>query len=421
MYEVSSLTACRMWINRYLSAKKQQAIATIPSATSPSSSAPPAPRLVLTKPMKSSYIEEYLLFKSDPDVREEYIGSHGAIRMGKILEDLDALAGSISYFHCDDGIAETIPLKIVTASLDRIDLLKPIPTDQDVRMSGHVTWVGSSSMEVSVWLETVIGGAPKSSSEGEAQAGAAYGLGQTAAERRVPGEPILAAKFTMVARDPVSGGSAKVNQLSLDTEEERRLFRSGASHRAQKLADKKFDLSSTPPSFEEMKLVHELYLEYIQYLDPTYGKAMPEDVTWMKDSFQQTLVKCEPQDRNIHGNVFGGYLIRLAYELASATGLIFAKSRVHFVALDDISFQKPVHVGSLLSLTSQVVYSTGPKSRSFQVKVRADVLDPERDLQSTTNVFHFTFESESPVSRIMPRSYDEKHLSQMTFRIASGL
>jgi acyl-coenzyme A thioesterase 9 len=70
---------------------------------------------------------------------EDYIGAHGSIRFGKILEDLDALAGSISYVHCDDGRNDTPPLTIVTASVDRIDLLKSIPRHEDISISGFVT------------------------------------------------------------------------------------------------------------------------------------------------------------------------------------------------------------------------------------------------------------------------------------------
>ncbi|TPX72908.1 hypothetical protein SpCBS45565_g00278 [Spizellomyces sp. 'palustris'] len=386
-----------MWINRFLAEKQQQALEKRAESGESQTDIP----VILEKKMKDSYIEEYLLFKTEPDVKEEYLNVYGGIRIGKILEDLDALAGSIGYLHCDDGRSETIPLTIVTASLDRIDMLDVIPPDEDIRISGHVTWVGTSSMEVSCWVETVPEGAPKSGQS-------AFGVGQPSADQRVPGKPILAAKFSMVARDPYTGKAAAINQLKLETEEERRLFKLGAEHRARKVAERRFDLSLIPPSFEEMSLVHDLYKEYIQYLDPTYNRDMPEDVKWMKDTLKQNLVMCMPQDRNIHGNVFGGYLIRLAYELAHSTGLIFCKSRIHFVALDDISFRKPVHVGSLLSLTSQVTYSSGSPSRSFQVKVRADVLDPISDEQSTTNTFHFTFMAlDGEVPRVMPRSYDE--------------
>ncbi|KAJ3172199.1 Acyl-coenzyme A thioesterase 9, mitochondrial [Geranomyces variabilis] len=388
----------RMWINRFLATKQQQAIENTNTAVSTE------PRPVLHKHMKDSYIEEYLLFRSEPDVREEYLSAFSQIRIGKILEDLDALCGSIAYLHCDDGRADTAPLKIVTASLDRIDLLQPIPGDKDIRISGHVTWVGSSSMAVSCWVETVEDETAISTGPGGEPSTIA--LGKTAAEKRVPGKPILAAKFTMVARDPVTGRAAKINQLKLDTEEDRRLFRIGATHRAQLIADKQFDLSSTPPTFEEMSLVHSLYSEYIQYIDPSFNKEKPSSIVWMKDTIQQTLVLCHPQSRNIHGNIFGGFLLRLAFELAHATSLLFAGTPVHFVALDDISFRKPVHVSDILALTAQVTYSA-PPSRGFQVKVRANVLNAIEGTQNTTNEFHFTFEAEKDVARIMPRSYDE--------------
>jgi len=62
------------------------------------------------------------------------------------MEDLDALAGAISYKHSDDGRQNSSPLTIVTASVDRIDFLKPFGVS-DLRLSGHVTYVGYSSME----------------------------------------------------------------------------------------------------------------------------------------------------------------------------------------------------------------------------------------------------------------------------------
>lgn len=62
------------------------------------------------------------------------------------MEDLDALAGAIGYKHADDGKSDSAPITIVTASVDRIDLLKPLGV-ADIRLSGHVTYVGYSSME----------------------------------------------------------------------------------------------------------------------------------------------------------------------------------------------------------------------------------------------------------------------------------
>ncbi|KAJ1537697.1 hypothetical protein HK405_014413, partial [Cladochytrium tenue] len=99
-------------------------------------------------------------------------------------------------------------------------------------------------------------------------------------------KPILAAKFTMVARDPVNGKAAPVNQLRLDTDEERRLFRLATEQRARKQFAQTTSLTRRPPSAEEMVLVHDLYLEYNKYLDPSYHMAQPDNVVWMKDTAQ---------------------------------------------------------------------------------------------------------------------------------------
>ena len=50
--------------------------------------------------------------------------------------------------HCSDVDCTTRPLLLVTASVDRIVLKKPISVDNDLRISGSVIWVGSSSIEI---------------------------------------------------------------------------------------------------------------------------------------------------------------------------------------------------------------------------------------------------------------------------------
>lgn len=53
--------------------------------------------------------------------------------------------------------------------------------------------------------------------------------------------------------------------------------------------------------------------------------------------------------------------MREAFELAYANAMLYAKERPLFLSLDEISFKKPIPIGSVLNLTSNVVYtgSTG--------------------------------------------------------------
>lgn len=47
--------------------------------------------------MGDSFTEAVLPFSSDPELLEEYLTFSGTVRVGKLLEDLDALAGTIAY------------------------------------------------------------------------------------------------------------------------------------------------------------------------------------------------------------------------------------------------------------------------------------------------------------------------------------
>lgn len=50
--------------------------------------------------------------------------------------------------HCCNEDGTTRPLLLVTASVDRMVLKKPISIDTDLSIVGAVTWVGRSSMEI---------------------------------------------------------------------------------------------------------------------------------------------------------------------------------------------------------------------------------------------------------------------------------
>lgn len=93
------------------------------------------------------------------------------IRLGLILEELDSMAGKISYRHAVNLSPEAkvivdqllaakgrldpkdlakanveIPIYIVTASCNRIELYDKIEVESDLIIEGLVTWVGRSSM-----------------------------------------------------------------------------------------------------------------------------------------------------------------------------------------------------------------------------------------------------------------------------------
>lgn len=92
----------------------------------------------------------------------------------------------------------------------------------------------------------------------------------------------------------------------------------------------------------------------------------------MRDAKLENLVICYPVKRNLYGKIFGGYLMRTAYETALSNAAILSKCTPQVMAADSVVFKKSVEIGSLLLLSSQVCYST---DRFMQLSVKAEVLD----------------------------------------------
>ncbi|KAJ1921792.1 hypothetical protein H4219_000526 [Mycoemilia scoparia] len=352
---------------------------------------PPKPQPLVLKRLKDSYCEMYMPFKDDLSLREEYVNCNGQMRLGKILEDLDRLAGAIAYKHASDQSGNPAPVTIVTAAVDRIYLLSKLTMDRNYKISGMVTYTGYSSLEVFMSLEAVYNNTMDNEPEAT--------------------EKVLSARFTMVARDNYTGKSAQVNPLMLENDEERRLFKISEKIKEYKKGNAQKALAKLPPSPEERILIHNMWIECNKFVEGPYNTSvpLPKDMAWLDETTMESVTLCFPQDRNIHNKIFGGYLMRLAHELAFANACVFTRGRPTYVSLDDFSFRSPVNIGSILKLTSQVVYSEPEGDKTFQISVKVDVIDNKDSSVHTTNTFYFTFHApdNGSLKRIMPRTYSD--------------
>lgn len=66
--------------------------------------------------------------------RTQYCNPWGHLRIGRVLEDLDSLAGNIAFAHSDDGDAATTPPALVTAAVERIEMRAPVTMATDVTL-----------------------------------------------------------------------------------------------------------------------------------------------------------------------------------------------------------------------------------------------------------------------------------------------
>ena len=107
-----------------------------------------SPGHLLTKVPAESAVQVSYSFTSDPELATKYENAWGYVRMGIVLEDLDALAGTVAFNHCCDNNPETRPLLIVTACVDQISMVRPLRMKHDHVITGQVSWVGRSSMEI---------------------------------------------------------------------------------------------------------------------------------------------------------------------------------------------------------------------------------------------------------------------------------
>ncbi|XP_050394841.1 acyl-coenzyme A thioesterase 9, mitochondrial [Patella vulgata] len=330
--------------------------------------------------IKDSYREVVIPLGSDPALQSKYTNFYKGIRFGRIMEDLDTFAGLICYTHNRRGKNERSPLSTVTALVDRIELGNfTVSAFTDIKLTGNVTWVGTSSMEVTMDVHQVI--------QDELQ-------------------KVMKATFLMVARNPVTGGSAAVNPLKADGPEEEALVKKGASNKLARQLEAKKSLLKTPPSQDEGDLIHGLFLQTIDVKTSTLKvRVKPENTEWMENTILKNLSICHPEQRNLYNKIFGGYLMRKAFELGWANAALYSKTRPITKVIDDIAFRKTVEIGTVLFLSSQVVYTKGSQ---MQVKVHAEVVDPTVGKHETSNDFHFTFDSQlDDLTQVMPKTYAE--------------
>ena len=171
-----------------------------------------------------SCFEKIYPFESDLKLREEYINFFGGLRIGKLLEDLDLVAGKVAYAHAQGWERG---LGIVTAACDRIDLTGSLPSHSDLQLLASVNWVGRSSMEVGIRIST------KSENDWKR---------------------VARAFFIMVSRR--EGRAEEVNPLTPKTREEQRRFKEGQERQRLRREMSRYNILTVAPDDQESKLLH---------------------------------------------------------------------------------------------------------------------------------------------------------------------
>ena len=218
-------------------------------------------------------------FSSDASLRHLYTDSKSHVLMGKLLEDLDALAGNVALLHCHQDPLTTPSLSLVTATVDKIRVLRDIPAAKDLVMEGKVIWVGKSSLDILIEL--------------------------FAAERSCS---YLSSIFTYVARDRVSNKAVEVNRLFLSNPEDKALFEERAAAAKERKRPRE-------PLAGVCKEMVQRSLDIGNALLDMPALGQPSQVLMRLTSLENSFI-CQPQNSNTAGRVFGGFLSNSRHHLS---------------------------------------------------------------------------------------------------------
>lgn len=96
-----------------------------------------------------------------------------------------------------------------------------------------------------------------------------------------------------------------------------------------------------------------------------------QETTRLPDGMPTLRVMPMPADANIHGDVFGGWIMAQVDIAGAIPAVRRANGRVGTVAVNSFVFKQPVFVGDLLSLYSKII-RTGTTSVTVTVEVFAE-------------------------------------------------
>ncbi|XP_020812009.1 acyl-coenzyme A thioesterase 9, mitochondrial [Drosophila serrata] len=317
-------------------------------------------------------------------IRERYVNHLGRVRLGRIMEELDMFAVWICHRHVKlPALPEGVPLPytFVTLLVDKVDFinLERLQVNQDIQISGHVSWTGRSSMEIIIYVRQL-----------------------------AHGEYIDVTKaiFVMVARNATNTGAAPINPLQVGDETEALIQQAAEKRQKTRRITAQDSVFNSPPREHEQTIMYEI----LKRTTPLNGmdlnkRVLPPKCRWMEDSLQTTMIAPFPENRNAQNTIFGGYLMRQAVEISFIMASIYLGDRPILKCISDISFMHPVHVNTFLQLTAHVVYTA---QNYVQLMTVAQVWDLKSvDKVQTTNVFYLTYRADKILDEVLPRSYRE--------------
>jgi acyl-CoA hydrolase len=323
---------------------------------------------------KGTTVGRMLPFGSDIGLRRRFQvldeSLPGNLRFGLLLEVLDKLAEDAALAYVRQSYPEA---RVVTAAIDNIRVRHSADVTRDLWCLARINHVGRSSMEVGIRVEH-------------------------------PGDPpthIASCFFTMVAREGVGDDARSVALPPLEYASDREKLRAQNAIERRDAYRAQLAASLEPPTREEFDLLSALHREQEQ---PGFSGLQVGKLT------ASSWERMYPEQENVPKTIFGGYLVRRAYELADICAERIMTGRAVIVSVNRINFFQPVRMGDKLHYNARIVY-TGDHTVCVETNIERTSRD--RTVRALSNSCVFTFVHvdrdlvPQPVPKVYPGHYAE--------------
>ena len=296
------------------------------------------------------------------------------MRIGKLLEVMDFVAAGVCYSHL--SVLGDHDYTVVTACIDSFQIFEEsYNLDENLNIEAYLSYVGNRTMEVQVNVNN--------SSE----------------------KLLMSVNFLFVAKSPSQHGKS-IPSLDIDNDEEpekaRLLFELGKQNQKRRIEEAKTSSLKVPPTQVEMQELHKLLLSDIENPSEPHLK--------MCNTVHKKTELSHHADRNVHGTVFGGTLMKESYELAFITAYMLSDGNKPVLQhINDTQFYSPVPTGAVLNYTSMVNFI---HDTYLSVNVAIDVIEKFENTttQKHTNDFNVVFDIGKSFGTLMPTTYKDAML-----------
>lgn len=119
----------------------------------------------------------------------------------------------------------------------------------------------------------------------------------------------------------------------------------------------------------------------------------------------------QPEHANHHGNVHGGWIMKLVDEAGALACMRHSQCKVVTVAIDSMTFSKPIRIGDLVILNAEVSF-TGRTSMETEVQVVAEnPITGERTMTNTAYLVYVALDNNGkpqPVPGLIAETDEQK-------------